>query len=177
MFNRSQFNRSKFNVTSSRRGSITGTSIMSFKTYPAQATRIIEASGYCRLIMNTFADVYTTVYNSGSSEMKMSTKATPIVIKTGLPEPATLIMSSYANQTLAGESSVIFKGLELKPGDELVINTCEMTVTINGQNAMEFVSADAEFFSLLKGINEIIYSDASKSRKISLDILWKDWWI
>jgi hypothetical protein len=52
-----------------------------------------------------------------------------------------------------------------------------MTVSVNGQNMMKFVSDDSEFFSLLPGDNEIIYTDGVTTRKVSIDILWKDRWV
>ena len=69
------------------------------------------------------------------------------------------------------------KGKNIRTCDELVIDTCEMTVSVNGQNMMKFVSNDSEFFSLLPGDNEIIYTDGVTTRKVSIDILWKDRWV
>jgi hypothetical protein len=65
----------------------------------------------------------------------------------------------------------------LRPGDELVINTCDLTVTLNGENAMEYFAADAEFITLLNGGNTIEYNDESGAREISFDIIWKDRWL
>ena len=86
-------------------------------------------------------------------------------------------MYTEANQVLAGESVITLEGITLKPGDELIINTCDMTVTINGQNAMEYFSNDSDFFTLLNGLNTLIYNDSNSSRNISFDVIWKDRWL
>ena len=70
-----------------------------------------------------------------------------------------------------------FEDLVLCPGDELVINTCDLTVTLNGLNAMEYFAADSEFITLLNGKNIIEYNDESGTRNISFDIIWKDRWL
>ena len=90
---------------------------------------------------------------------------------------AALVVLAQAIHQISGEQVMRFEGLVLKPGDELVINTCDMTVTLNGQNAMEFFSADSEFITLLNGENILEYNDESDERNISFDIIWKDRWL
>ena len=88
-----------------------------------------------------------------------------------------MVMLTQATHQLSGEQMMRFEDLALRPGDELVINTCDLTVTLNGQNAMEYFAADSEFITLLNGENIIEYSDESGDRKISFDIIWKDRWL
>lgn len=64
--------------------------------------------------------------------------------------------------------------LVMKTGDELVINTDEMTVTLNGQNVIKYLSRDSEFFLFNPHENDIIYKSGNTSDKVDIKILWKD---
>ncbi len=62
----------------------------------------------------------------------------------------------------------------LKPGQELIINTDDMTVTIDGENAIHLLSDDSVFFFFWrKGEDIITYSDASSNRSINLKVMYK----
>jgi len=96
---------------------------------------------------------------------------------------AKMIMATSADTIILGEAVINLRDdqtntwLILAPGDELIINTDEMTVTINGQNGMRYFSMDSDFFKLLSGENKIVYSDCSGSRDVLVDIIWKDRWL
>lgn len=64
--------------------------------------------------------------------------------------------------------------LTLKSGDELIINTDEMTVTLNGQNVVQYLSRDSEFFLFNPHENEVIYTSGNPNDKVDIKILWKD---
>jgi len=99
---------------------------------------------------------------------------------TGLAE---MIIAASLNSIIQGEAVINLRDdqtntwLALAPGDELIINTDEMTVTVNGQNGMRYFSMDSDFFKLLSGENKIVYSDTSGSRDVLVDIIWKDRWL
>jgi len=72
-------------------------------------------------------------------------------------------------------------GLTLRPGEELVVDTDRMTITINRQNAIRFLTADSEFFLLhpspsaeLTFPNEITYTGTPAANAADIRILWKD---
>lgn len=67
--------------------------------------------------------------------------------------------------------------ITLKPGQKLVINTKEMTVTIDGENAIYLLDSDSDFFSLMPGENVITYVDGSDDRTALLRTIWKDVWL
>jgi len=96
---------------------------------------------------------------------------------------AKMIMATSADTIIQGEAVINLRDdqtntwLILAPGDELIINTDEMTVTVNGQNGMRYFSMDSDFFKLLSGENKIVYSDGSSSRDVLVDIIWKDRWL
>lgn len=64
-----------------------------------------------------------------------------------------------------------FEG-EFKPGDRIVIDSDKLTVTINGQNALQQTTGD--FFDLALGDNTITYTDTSGSRNVILRIIHRD---
>lgn len=176
MFNRQPFNRGKFNISTSAAGN-SGLAIMLLGVNSVQPSVIISASGVANLSLKQESDATVLRYSSGSSQIILDTQAegTKVFIVEG--GTSNIRMETAANQVLAGESVIRLEGIILKPGDELVINTYDMTVTLNGQNAMEYFSDDSEFFNLLNGINTIIYNDGNDERDVSFDIIWKDRWL
>lgn len=76
-----------------------------------------------------------------------------------------------------GVSIISLADIVLKPGQELVIDTENMTVTIDGENAIHLLSDDSDFFFLAQGENIITYSDNANSRNINLKAMWKNRWV
>lgn len=143
-------------------------------------------------------------YNKGSSSMAMGSKGQGLTIKAGgtseahivassplvnqiiekyiTSKPSHMIMRGIADHALSGEEYIELvdhqgKPLVLEPSDELLIDTCNMTVTVNGVNGMKYFSDNSRFFLLNQGINDIIYTDASNKRTVEIDVLWKDRWL
>lgn len=177
MFNRQPFNRGKFNVSGSLSVGSSGIGLMMLKTIPTQGSRAINASGSSNLSMNSYAGSILIKYGKGSSGIVATSVADGTRVFIVDSNVADMVMATKGDQVLSGESSIDLIDIVLSPGDELVINTCDMTVTINGQNAMEYFSGDSDFFALLNGLNILEYRDGSNERDISLDIIWKDKWL
>ena len=177
MFNRQPFNRGKFNVPSVTISSNNGIALMKLGAVPVSAQRTISASGQASLKLSGLSDGTIVRYAAGSCLFTLGSYADGTKVFIVEAEDAALVMLTQATQQLSGEQVMRFEELVLRPGDELIINTCDMTVTINGQNAMEFFSNESEFFTLLNGINTLVYSDSNSNRKISFDIIWKDRWL
>ena len=76
-----------------------------------------------------------------------------------------------------GYAVLDLEGLILPIGGNLIIDTGEMTVTLNGQDVTRYVSRNSEFFKLRPGDNVILYEDGVQSRNISYNILWKNLWL
>jgi len=76
-----------------------------------------------------------------------------------------------------GYAVLDLEGLILPVGGELIIDTGQMTVTLNGLDVTRYVSRESEFFKLRPGDNIILYEDGVPNRNISYDILWKDLWL
>lgn len=59
-----------------------------------------------------------------------------------------------------------------KPGDQIIIDSKNLTFTINGQNALHYMQGD--FFDLAMGNNEIVYRDPATGRKVLFRISWRN---
>ncbi|HHX60358.1 MAG TPA: hypothetical protein GX707_06425 [Epulopiscium sp.] len=177
MFNRQPFNRGKFNSSSIESLGASGIALMVLGAMSTQATKIINANGITSLKMGTASDGTIVKFNKGNTDLVMGSHADGTKRFIVVGNIANVVMTTNAEQALSGEEVINLNGLVLKPNDELVINTCDMTVTLNGQNAMQYFSSDSDFISLLNGENSIEYNDTSPSRKIAFDVIWKDRWL
>lgn len=177
MFNRQPYNRGKFNTPIGQTTSISGLSVLKLSGKPVKPQQVMTSYGISELILRSTSNVTNIKNSGGSATLILDSKSSPTKIYYGIANISDIQLQTKGEHTLSGEELIKLPGLILKPGDELVIDTCEMTVSVNGQNMMKFVSNDSEFFSLLPGDNEIIYTDGVTTRKVSIDILWKDRWV
>lgn len=178
MFNRQPYNRGKFNVSSATISSNNGIALLKLRAVLVSAQQTISASGQASMKLSGLSDGTIVRYAAGSCLFTLGSYADGTKVFIVEAEDAALVMPMQATkQQLSGEQVMRFEDLVLRPGDELVIDTCDMTVTLNGENAMEFFAADSEFITLLNGENIIEYNDESDTRNISFDIIWKDRWL
>lgn len=61
---------------------------------------------------------------------------------------------------------------EFKPGDQIIIDSNTLKMTINGQNALHLMEGD--FFDLNTGSNELIYTDDKTGRTVRMRVTFKD---
>jgi len=177
MFNRQPYNRGKFNVPSTTISGNNGIALLKLRAVLVSAQQTISASGQASMKLSGLSDGTIVRYAASSCLFTLGSYADGTKVFIVEAEDAALVMLTQATQQLSGEQVMRFEDLVLRPGDELVINTCDLTVTLNGENAMEFFAADSEFITLLNGENTIEYNDESESREISFDIIWKDRWL
>ncbi len=177
MFNRQPYNRGRFNRAPGQTSGASGLSLLKLGVNTVAAMRTIAASGISNLSLKQQSIGTVVKYNIAVATL--SIKATSKGIKEFIvaANPAAIALKAEANQTLSGEASINLEGIILAPGDELIINTCDMTITLNGENAMEYMTNTSEFFNLLTGSNTIEYTDGSDEREINLDVIWKDRWL
>lgn len=177
MFNRQPFNRGKFNVGITSTMSNSGIGQIKLKTTDVKVYKIISANSISNMSLKGSLEG-TKVYRveATPSNMTMTAKSEGTKVYIVIADNANMFMTSQADQILAGEK-IIKLEKALMPGDELIINTCDMTITLNGTNAADYFSDESNFFDLLKGINILIYSDSESNRDISFDIIWKDKWL
>ena len=181
--NRQPFNRSGFNRTAQAINGTNGIALMKLTSsgVPTQIISTPVSESIMRLLSS--AEGTRVIWYSGLSGLVMSGTAKAFVIRNGGIGLSTMKMGTFGDQLIQGEAVINLKNdqnntwLTLAPGDELVINTDDMTVAINSQNGMQYFSMDSDFFKLLSGENKIVYSDGSGSRDILFDIIWKDRWL
>lgn len=171
------FNRQPFNRTSS---AVTGVSGLATMKSSGQVTlyKQIRHSGISDIKLSNILDITRNMYHSGLSQILSggTINATKVYPVEG--DIADMIMTVSANQLVSGEALIRLENINLAPGDELVINTETMTVTLNGANATRFVADESDIdLTLLNGGNQVIYSDNAGSRTINIDIIWKDRWL
>lgn len=177
MFNRQPFNRGKFNISNIQSSGSNGIGLMIMGVKPTVVEKVINAKGVSSILLQANSNATKVKYNKGITDMLLGVVGEGTKVFIVSSDISDMALGTNANQTLAGEAAIMLKNINLKVGDELVINTCDMTVTINGQNAMQFFDSESEFMSLLNGLNTIIYSDTNPTRAISLDVIWKDRWL
>ena len=73
-----------------------------------------------------------------------------------------------------GQEAMTIEGVNMVAGDELVIDTEHMTVTLNGENIIDRVSDASVFFKLTTGVNDIIVEGGTTA---DVRIVWKDRWL
>jgi len=61
---------------------------------------------------------------------------------------------------------------EFKPGDRIVIDGEKLKATLNGENALHMMQGD--FFDLITGRNELVYTDDRTGRTVRMRITFKD---
>lgn len=177
--NRKPFNRSGFNRpgTAQTVGN-SGIALLKLSAIPIFANRDINSlPTEAELNLSSEAEGTNIRYSDARGELKLTTDLIPtkvLALDVGVSE---LVLTTHANQAIQGEAVINLEGLILSPGDEIIINTCDMTITLNGQNGTQYFSSDSEFFALLSGENEIIYTDGNTTRNVTVDIIWKDRWL
>lgn len=176
--NRKPFNRSGFNRPSTAITSVTGFAQLKLGASPVFANRAISALALpSRLVLWDSADGTIIKTGSGNSALVLYASGNAAKVLYGILAPSVMALKTLSEQSVQGESVIDLQWLVLAPGGELIINTEDMTVTVNGQNGMEYFSLDSEFFNLLNGANTIVFSDGSTGRNINFDIIWKDRWL
>lgn len=179
MINTQKFNLSKFNVAGNKKTSMSAT---------------ITATSEMRAVMNVRYAMSAEIAAKSEMTAKPMTKVIQLAAQ---PITATSEMSAnwykriileaepvYAISEMSAKSADIYgidiislPDLVLKPGQELIIDTDNMTVTLDGQNAIHLLSDDSVFFFLAQGEDLITYADNSGSRQANLKVMWKDRWL
>ena len=86
------------------------------------------------------------------------------------PEESNAISESNAKSAdIYGIDIISLPDLVLKPGQELIIDTDNMTVTLDGQNAIHLLSDDSVFFFLAQG-EDLVIQYASVQNEIIVEI-------
>lgn len=178
-YNTRKFNIGKFNIKSNNNITLTANSEINYFTnvediliqkelgrvgatidYESSATSILEIK---------LKEIAVSEINFDASAV-----ATSIILIEDLNSEITFEAEGIGS--LLGEEYIEIKGFVLRPGQEIEINTCDLTATINGENAIHLLTEDGDFFDFLPGENEIKI-DAIGAGSVSIDTYWKDRWL
>ena len=143
MFNRSAYNRTSFNRSSS----------IVFE-WLATANAETDASAAVKIIRHL------------NGAVEAVAEARGVIIRVVLPSAIAEAESSSVGDYIPG--------LTMTAGDELIIDTEHMTITLNGANVIDLLSDDSEFFKLKPGENDIIVEGGTTA---DIKVLWKDRWL
>lgn len=174
-----KFNLGKFNLKSNNINSVTSTAPISIgatckdvlvkKYTTAQQTASISFDNKIFKPTNIVAGNIDT-----SMTLNFSNEALPSVFVFADTGEAGITFNAEGISALFGTNCIGFKNLNLKPGEEIEINMCNLTATKNGENAMHLLTSDCDFFDFLVGDNNILIEGVDTAE---IDIQWKDKWL
>jgi len=130
------------------------------------AEAIIEADSYAHLIIYgaSIAEIVVDADGAGTS-VKYGASIAEIVV-----EAVSGALTRYVKDVFS------LTGINLTAGDELIIDTDAMTVTLNGTTVIDPIDDDAVFFSLKYGANRLVLtSDGPDTATVK--VAWKDRWL
>lgn len=168
-------------------------------TFNRKSSSIIKPTGNSNIKISVVKAKYKInkhIINKIRADIKITSKGQYIVIKKAVKtysELNVLIVKATGTKLISatGKSNITFnakaigniygeeylelKNLNLKPGEEIIIDMCDLTVTKNGMNAIDLIEIDSDFFDFFPNINEItIKADMSK---LAINTFWKDRWL
>ena len=173
-----KFNVGKFNVKNSETASVNGNSDLVLESniskflvdkYISEAEVSIE--------LDAKANFYIKIMGvESNADMEMNSRALSTNLMYASEATGDMSIDAFGVGSLLGEDYVEIKGLVLKPGQEVEIDMCNLTVTVNGENAMHLMSTDGDFFDFLIGDNDIEI-EAVGANGVQIDTYWKDKWL
>lgn len=174
MFNHSLFNQTKFNVAAA------GAEKDPIVRINATAASTAEAAFSAIRTMSAAAEALSEAAASTIVEHIMAAVASAVTaaeaqfIRAREMTASAEAESTVNRPSLYGVNTEVigFTGLTLSAGDELIIDTDNMTVTINGENAIMYLADSSTFFTLSAA--DIIRYEGTGTADIRL--LWKDRW-
>lgn len=195
------FNRGKFNVKSGGTITLTGTAPMEVEARASARTvmmwRFPDPVDLDITIATSGDQVVEQRPTRVTSPIVFDTKMVPHVHKWGAstdteinydtsivfstitkPAPVTLdvVFDASGVASMLGQEYIELNGIVLAPGEQLEIDTCALTATINGQNVMHLLSHNGDFFDFFPGANEIEI-EATGAGAVAVDTFWKDKWL
>lgn len=172
-----KFNTGKFNVKSTNKVVLSATINMSLSLNKPKYILEKYASGNIDLKLNASGKQTVYVYPEimETEGMKLSLEGKPTtthLIKNVNEMNLALTASGIAN--IQGENTLSFQNINLRPGEQIEINLCDLTITKDGENILHTESEISEWFEFLLGKNML---DFQTNGDIDVEIFWKDRWL
>lgn len=173
MFNRSAYNRTSFNRSSSIVFEWLATA--NAETDASAAVKIIRhLNGAVEAVAKARGVIIRVVLPSAIAEAESSSVGDYIRILFFDAMAEAVATATATGVSTYGSITMQFPGLTMTAGDELIIDTGHMTITLNGANVIDLLSDDSEFFKLKPGENDIIVEGGTTA---DIKVLWKDRWL
>ena len=170
MFNRTPYNRAPYNRKA--RFVFEWTATANVESGSGGAVLIIRyLSGEAEAGTDSSGVVVRVLLPSGSAEAVA--EAVGDYIRTRF-FAAVVTTASGTGVSTYGQEVLTVAGVNMVAGDELIIDTEHMTVTLNGVNIVDRVSDASVFFKLMSGVNDLIVEGGTTA---DIKILWKDRWL
>lgn len=173
-----KFNVGKFNVKSTQIHSVTGVGDMEMDSKVSKV--LVEkyiSKTESSMSLDSNANYFVEIIGvSGNVDMEIDSSGLGANLVYSSQATADMEINSSAIGSLLGEDYVEIRGLILRPGQEVEIDMCKLTVTVNGDNAMHLMSNEGDFFDFLVGDNEIDI-EAVGANNVQIDTYWKDRWL
>lgn len=173
-----KFNRSSFNRKSGQSEIVRATATVELVSDVRDVDITQYAAGLeASFEFDTLSYGLLKKYSKGDAEFMIgaNSKSTIKMFNIGALDSDVEIMADALGSTL-GEEFIVLEGIVLRPGEEMVINTCDLTATINGENAISSLTVGSDFFDFLSGDNDVIIS-GENSQGMTVDVYWKDRWL
>lgn len=173
-----KFNRGSFNRKSSQSTTITATALVELSS-DVRDVSITQYAADLEAYFEIESESLSTLrkYSGGNAEFMLGANSDSTVKTFNIGTlDSDIEITSDALGSNIGEEFIALEGIVLRPGEELVINTCDLTATINGENAISSLTVGSDFFDFLSGDNDVIIS-GENSRGMTVDVYWKDRWL
>lgn len=170
MFNRTQFNLTKFNRP--------------FFSFVFTSCLLV---GEGNIFPNGVIDAVGNVLLQGNGTLELTVSEQGELFISGIGGiSANALKELYGDVLLSGlgaiyptatryeVKSITYSG-DFTVDGTIIINMDKFTVTLNGANALNNISGD--FFNLLPGENEITYTDDSTNRTVRITFDYRDRWV
>ncbi|MGI5949113.1 phage distal tail protein [Peptoniphilus sp.] len=173
-----KYNVGKFNVKNADTLSVSANSDIAMDAgVISTLLEIYTPSSQSSLNLDCIAEYHVELTGiSTDAEMFMDTYGLPANLVYASEAVSDLVIDAGGVGSLLGEDYVEITGLRLRPGQEVEIDMCNLTVTVNGENAIDLMSEDGDFFDFLIGDNDILI-EAMGANSVKIDTYWKDKWL
>lgn len=173
-----KFNRGSFNRKNSHSTTITATALVELNSDVRDVSLTQFASDLeTSFEIDTVSYSLLRKYSKGDAEFMIGANSSSTIKMFNIDKLGSDVeITADALGSTLGEEFIALEGIVLRPGEEMVINTCDLTATINGENAISSLTVGSDFFDFLSGDNDVIIS-GENSQGMTVDVYWKDRWL
>ena len=187
-FNRSRFSTKKHENTQVKLKLTTIGNLVSVITFDGDSTLNMFADTEKLNIVGSFTgnshiEIISAAYIiairnlEGISYLKLTSRGYINIIRSLEGDTYIVLLSNSEEFFTFRLESIDLTNLVLRVGEELVINTDEKTVMVNGINVMRYLHRNSEFFNFNPNENEVTFLSGNNNNLVQLRLLWKDAWL